>query len=102
MARASYSNRQHEVIPVSQMTRTLRLALDNEKSEKDFRSSVAEIDNEGEEDIEDPEAANVGPIKRPMILTYSVMVGFTLILLIAVISLVIAKVGWRHIHKFES
>lgn len=48
--------------------------------------------DDGEEEIVDPEAVNVGGGKRPMILTHSVMVGLTLILLIVIEAIVISKV----------
>lgn len=49
--------------------------------------------NEENEEFEDPEAANMGHAKRPMILTHSVMVGLTLILLICLEAIVISKVS---------
>jgi hypothetical protein len=49
--------------------------------------------DDSKEEIVDPEAANVGHSKRPMILTHSVMVGLTLILLIVIEGLVVSKVS---------
>jgi hypothetical protein len=59
-----------------------------EKEKENVRVEVTEVKDE----FEDPEAANRGHAKRPMILTHSVMVGLTLILLLAVESIVISKV----------
>jgi hypothetical protein len=62
-------------------------------SEKDesVKDEVANVDPIVE--VEDPEAANRGHAKRPMLLTHSIMVGLTCILIIAVEALVISKVN---------
>jgi hypothetical protein len=49
--------------------------------------------SDSKEEFVDPEATNVRTVKRPMILTHSVMVGLTLILLISIEALVVSKVG---------
>jgi hypothetical protein len=61
------------------------------ENEGNIRVGVEEVDPK--DDFEDPEAANRGHAKRPMILTHSVMVGLTLILLIVLEAIVISKVG---------
>lgn len=61
---------------------------DGELEKYNVRVDVTEVKDE----FEDPEAANQGFAKRPMILTHSVMVGLTLILLLAIESIVISKV----------
>jgi hypothetical protein len=63
-------------------------STDGELEKDVVRVEVAEVKDE----FEDPEAANRGHSKRPMILTHSVMVGLTLVLLLAVESIVISKV----------
>jgi hypothetical protein len=79
-----------------QTPRTLQMTPDVGKNEKNEKSSIyinsTDISDEEEEEDFDPEAAKTGFMKRPMILTHSVMVGLTLILLITVESLVVAKV----------
>lgn len=62
-----------------------------QEKEANISAQVEEVDSK--DDFEDPEAANRGHARRPMILTHSVMVGLTLILLIVVEALVISKVG---------
>lgn len=42
--------------------------------------------------FEDPEVANMGCSKRPMILTHALMVGLTLILLIVLEGIIVSKV----------
>jgi hypothetical protein len=42
---------------------------------------------------EDPEAKTVGHAKRPMILTYALMTGLTLIILLAIQGLILSKVS---------
>jgi hypothetical protein len=69
------------ITPSSQRT-------DGDLEKDNVRVEVTEVKDE----FEDPEAANQGHAKRPMILTHSVMVGLTLILLLAVESIVISKV----------
>jgi hypothetical protein len=67
--------------------------ITNKALEKDpVILEALEVD-EIKEAFEDPEAANRGHPKRPMILTHSVMVGLTLILLIALEAIVISKVS---------
>ena len=57
-------------------------------------SSGDRLSEKGSEDLEweDPEAKVVGHAKRPMILTYSLITGLTLIILIAVQGLILSKV----------
>jgi hypothetical protein len=59
---------------------------------------AAEI-NENKDEFVDPEAANIGHAKRPMILTHSVMVGLALILLIVVEAIVISNVRLKNSGK---
>lgn len=49
----------------------------------------------------DPEAANLGCSKQPMILTHSLMVGFSLVLLIVLEGIIISEVRSR-MEKLES
>jgi hypothetical protein len=60
------------------------------ESEDHVKVCIEEVDPK--DSFEDPEAANQGHPKRPMILTHSVMVGLTLILLIVLEAIVISKV----------
>lgn len=60
------------------------------ESEVHVKVCIDEVDPK--DSFEDPEAANQGHPKRPMILTHSVMVGLTLILLIVLEAIVISKV----------
>jgi hypothetical protein len=62
------------------------------KTDGDLEKNDVQVEEKEVDDFEDPEAANQGHAKRPMILTHSVMVGLTLILLLAVESIVISKV----------
>ena len=64
----------------------------NKAMEKDPVILQAIEVNDKKEIYEDPEAANMGHAKRPMILTHSVMVGLTLILIICLEAIVISKV----------
>lgn len=60
-----------------------------EKGEKSkITNTITEVDT-----WVDPEAVKRGFAKRPMILTHSVMVGITLIILIAVEAILISKVS---------
>jgi hypothetical protein len=67
------------------------------------QSSIASVSTEAKfsekvsEDLEweDPEAKVVGHAKRPMILTYSLMTGLTLIILLAIQGLILSKVSLK-------
>jgi hypothetical protein len=58
--------------------------------------SDSKFSEKAPEDLEweDPEAKVIGHAKRPMILTYSLITGLTLIILISVQGLILSKVSY--------
>jgi hypothetical protein len=85
------SRRTSQHVSRSETTVSSQLSDGIPEKEENIRVNVEEAGDK--DDFEDPEAANQGHAKRPMILTHSVMVGLTLILLIVLEAIVISKVG---------
>jgi hypothetical protein len=101
LTKFSYLVGSHDVTPMGPSGRGSRLTSafqsrsitpSSLKTDGDLEKNDVQVEEKEVDDFEDPEAANQGHAKRPMILTHSVMVGLTLILLLAVESIVISKV----------
>ena len=101
LTKFSYLVGSHDITPMGPSGRGSRLTSafqsrsitpSSLKTDGDLEKKDVQVEEKEVDDFEDPEAANQGHAKRPMILTHSVMVGLTLILLLTVESIVISKV----------